>query len=111
MSLIFVIAAGVKISMSYAEYVQMMPYAKDFPALAIKLIGITEILGVIGLNLPFLMNKFKYLSPMAAFGLALTMIGAVVVHLNNNEPFVMQLVFLGMLSLVGIYRYKQLKQG
>ncbi len=59
-----------------------------------------EILGVIGLNLPFLLKKFKKLVPIASAGLAMTMIGAIITHIGRGENFVPPLVLLAMALFV-----------
>ena len=76
-----------------------MGWAEDFSAGAVKLIGAAEVLGAVGLVLPPLVDVAPVLSPLAALGLALTMAGAVVVHLRRKEQFVPALV-LGVLALV-----------
>jgi uncharacterized membrane protein YphA (DoxX/SURF4 family) len=76
-----------------------MGYAEDFPGGAIKAIGALEIVGAIGLILPWVLDVAPVLTPIAAVGLALVMAGAVVVHVRRKEQFVPALV-LGVLSLV-----------
>lgn len=74
-------------------------YAEDFSEPAVKAIGAVEVLGAIGLVLPWLTGIAPILTPLAALGLALVMAGAVVVHVRRKEQFVPPLV-LGVLSLV-----------
>jgi uncharacterized membrane protein YphA (DoxX/SURF4 family) len=76
-----------------------MGYAEDFSGGAIKAIGALEIVGAIGLILPWVLDVAPVLTPIAAVGLALVMAGAVVVHVRRKEQFVPALV-LGVLSLV-----------
>ena len=64
-----------------------------------KLIGIAELLGAIGLVLPMLLNVAPILSPIAAAALTVVMVGAVVVHVRRKEAFVPALV-LAVLSAV-----------
>jgi uncharacterized membrane protein YphA (DoxX/SURF4 family) len=52
---------------------------------SIKLIGVAEILGAIGLILPAVLHIAPVLVPLAAIGLALVMVGAAVVHSRRNE--------------------------
>lgn len=108
-SLAFLMAGFLKATTPYAEYVEMMPYATDFSANTIMLIGVLEILGVVGLNLTLIIKKLKIFSPLAALGLAGTMIGAIQVHANRSEPFALQVSFLVILLFIAIVRYKQLK--
>ncbi len=76
-----------------------MGYAEDFSDGAIKAIGALEIVGAVGLVLPWVLDVAPVLTPIAAVGLALVMAGAVVVHIRRKEQFVPALV-LGVLSLV-----------
>lgn len=75
-----------------------MPWAADFAPAAIKLIAALEVLGAIGLVVPLLTSVTPILSPIAAVGLAVLMIGAVVVHARRGEPVVPPLV-LAVLSV------------
>jgi uncharacterized membrane protein YphA (DoxX/SURF4 family) len=62
-----------------------MGWTEDFSAGAVKAIGAAEVLGAIGLILPAVLDIVPVLVPLAATGLALTMIGAVVVHARRGE--------------------------
>ena len=62
-----------------------MAWVEDFPAPAVKLIGALEILGAAGLILPALLHIAVILTPLAAVGLLIVMIGAVVTHLRRHE--------------------------
>jgi uncharacterized membrane protein YphA (DoxX/SURF4 family) len=61
-------------------------WAQDFSPTSIRLIGVAEILGAIGLVLPAAVHIAPILVPLAAVGLVLVMVGAVVVHARRNEP-------------------------
>ena len=63
-----------------------MPWAEDFSPTTIKLIGLLEIVGALGLILPLATGIAPVLTPIAATGLAIVMIGAVVVHQRRHEP-------------------------
>jgi hypothetical protein len=60
-------------------------WAQDFSPTTIRLIGVAEILGAIGLVLPAALHIAPILVPLAAIGLALVMAGAAVVHARRNE--------------------------
>ncbi|AGL18323.1 DoxX family protein [Actinoplanes sp. N902-109] len=62
-----------------------MGWVDDFSPAAVKAIGALEVLGAIGLVLPALLDIAPILVPLAATGLALAMIGAVVVHARRHE--------------------------
>src|ERR1700758_5260535 len=64
-------------------------WATNWSLASIKLIGVAEILGAIGLILPAVLHIAPILVPLAAVGLALVMVGAAVVHARRKEwPFI-----------------------
>ena len=63
-----------------------MGWVEDFDSRPIKLIGLAEVLGAIGLILPVLTGIAPVLSPIAGIALAVLMIGAAVTHLRRSEP-------------------------
>jgi uncharacterized membrane protein YphA (DoxX/SURF4 family) len=60
-------------------------WAQDFSPTSIRLIGLAEILGAIGLVVPAAVHIAPILVPLAAVGLALMMAGAVAVHARRKE--------------------------
>ncbi|GIE33368.1 hypothetical protein Ait01nite_064130 [Actinoplanes italicus] len=78
-----------------------LAWTEDFTAGQIKTIGALEVLGAIGLILPAVLDVLPILVPVAAAGLAVTMIGAVVVHVRRGEgPGAVPAAVLLVLSLV-----------
>ena len=106
----FLMAGIFKIFTSYADLAAQISWAEDFSPAAIKTIGILELLGALGLILPMALKKLPYLVPVAAIGLALTMLGAMYVHLQNGEPIWTNL-FLLALCLVVVWIRKDLFRG
>ena len=51
----------------------------------VRVIGALEVLGAIGIVLPALSGILPRLTPLAALGLVLTMIGAALTHLRRKE--------------------------
>jgi hypothetical protein len=62
-----------------------MAWAEDFSPAGIRLIGLLEIFGALGLLLPAWSGILPGLTPVAAIGLMIIMTGAVVVHLRRQE--------------------------
>jgi uncharacterized membrane protein YphA (DoxX/SURF4 family) len=60
-------------------------WAQDYSQTNIRLIGLAEILGAIGLILPAAVHIAPILVPLAAIALILVMVGAAVVHARRNE--------------------------
>lgn len=73
-----------------------MGWANDFSQPTIKLIGLAEIAGALGLVLPWALNVLPELTPVAGYALAVLMAGAAVVHIRRGEfaglPFVLFLI-------------------
>jgi uncharacterized membrane protein YphA (DoxX/SURF4 family) len=100
LAIAFLGAGGMKLARPKPALVGAgMGWAEDFTDSNVKLIGAVEVLGAIGLVVPWLTGIAPILTPIAAVGLALVMGGAVVTHVRRKEQFVPPLV-LGVLSLV-----------
>jgi uncharacterized membrane protein YphA (DoxX/SURF4 family) len=78
--LIFLFSGGTKLVIS-TEAMQKMspPNSIMLPGWFVKFIGVMEILGGLGLILPGLTKIRRNLTPLAAIGLLIIMIGAVVI--------------------------------
>lgn len=84
-----------------------MAWAGDFSDGQVKLIGLVEVLGAIGLVLPALLDIAPVLVPLAATGLAIAMVGAIVVHVRRkeNQAVVPSLVLLILSAVVAWGRF------
>ena len=80
LALEFLMAGGMKLWLP-ADVLQSMgpPSQILFPGWFLKFIGLCEVLGAFGLILPGVFKRQQYLTPLAAIGLTIIMIGAVVV--------------------------------
>lgn len=77
---------GSKLVQSKEKFVASgMGWAEPVPAWGIKLIGLLEVLGAVGLILPPLTGIATALAPWAAVGLMLVQIGAAITHLSRRE--------------------------
>jgi hypothetical protein len=72
---LFLFAGGFKLVAPAAQLAQQSPI---FPPAFLKFIAVCEILGALGLILPGLFSVQRRLTPLAAAGLVIIMIGAVV---------------------------------
>ena len=80
LTLLFLFAGGTKLFMSEAALKQMAPpNSIVLPILLLRFIGLCEILGALGLILPGITRIRRGLTPLAACGLLIIMIGAVVI--------------------------------
>jgi len=110
LSLAMLGSGTMKIITPYEELASQMSWAENVSPFIVILIGVLEILGVIGMNLPFLLKKYKQLVPIAAGGLALTMLGAVITHLLIGESIIPALVLLAIAGFVTYSRSDLLKE-
>jgi putative oxidoreductase len=67
-------------------------------------IGVAEILGGLGLILPGLTRIRPELTPLAAVGLGLIMVSAIVFHVLRGEPIVTNIVLLAVAAFVAYGR-------
>ena len=77
LALVFLFAGGSKLVMPY----EMLKGPFSFPELFIRFIGVCEFFGGVGLILPTALRIKAYLTPLAAAGLVIIMIGATVTTL------------------------------
>lgn len=97
----FLMAGAMKVMQPKEQLATNMAWVNDFSEQQVKGIGILEILGAVGLILPILLNILPILTPLAAVGLMLTMIGAVITHIRRGETqMVIPPAILGVLALV-----------
>jgi len=77
-------------------------WTEDFSAGSIKAIGVLEVLAAIGLILPPVLGTPPVLAPLAALGLVLLMIGAVITHIRRKEARVVvaNLAYLTLAAVV-----------
>src|SRR6266446_1611547 len=76
LAFIFLFAGGVKLILPIEEMTKQMPL--PLPGLFLRFIGVAEVLGAVGLILPGLLRIKPGLTPLAAAGLVIIMIGATV---------------------------------
>ena len=89
------------------KLVDGLPWAEDFSPATIKFIGIMEVLGAIGLILPWLTGIAAVLTPLAATGLVILQALAILVHLRGHEAKVvpMNTILLLAALFVAILRF------
>lgn len=85
LALAFLAAGLMKATQPKDKLATTMGWVEDYSANAVRLIGLVEILGAVGLILPAALMIASWLTPLAAAGLAVTMLLAAVVHLRRGE--------------------------
>ncbi len=99
---IFLFAGGIKLVLPLEALTAQMPL--PLPGLFVRFIGVAEVLGAIGVILPGLLRIRPGLTPLAAAGLVIIMIGATVLTLAGGEvaPALIPLA-VGLLSAFVAY--------
>jgi hypothetical protein len=92
---LFVFAGGMKLVLPLDKLTGPVP----LPGLFLRFIGVAELLGAVGLILPGLLSIRPGLTPLAAAGLVIIMIGATGITLASGEagPAIVPLV-VGLLA-------------
>jgi len=82
-------------------------FAEDFGAGAVKAIGAIEVLAGAGLVLPAALDIAPVLVPLAAVGVMVVMVGAIVTHLRRREArtIAVPVVLLALAVLVAWGRF------
>ena len=78
---IFLFAGGMKLILPIEEMTKQIP----MPGLFLRFIGVAEVLGGIGLILPRLLRIRPRLTPLAAAGLVIIMVGATSITLAGGD--------------------------
>lgn len=101
MALLYFGLGVMRLVQPYPKLVRVLRWPADFPAWAVKLIGVAEILGAVGLLLPAATDVAPVLTPIAASALAVMMALAIAVHLRRGERH--RVALPAILGLVNIF--------
>jgi uncharacterized membrane protein YphA (DoxX/SURF4 family) len=101
LALLFLFAGGVKLIMPIEEMTKQMPVA--IPGLFLRFIGVCEVLGGLGLILPGLLRIKTWLTPLAAAGLVILMIGATAFSLKIGVTAAILPLVTGLLAAFVAY--------
>jgi hypothetical protein len=105
------LAAGVtKLVQPKEKLLANMGWVEDFTSAQVKAIGAVEILGAVGVVMPWLLDIAPVLTPLAAVGLALLQAGAIRTHVRRKEPQVLPInvTLLVLAVAVAVIRFAQL---
>jgi hypothetical protein len=70
------------------QLAERAPWVTDAPVALVRFIGLAELLGALGVVLPRLTGIARYLTPLAALGLAAIMVLAIGTHIARGEASV-----------------------
>jgi DoxX-like family len=100
LGLLLSVGGLLKLTLPYAKYsnLRYVGWAKEFKPAHIRLIGVLEMSGGVGLAAPLYFDSLTMLTPLAAVGIALYMSGAMATHLRRSEYLQMAGILLFFLA-------------
>lgn len=114
LGLLFLFAGGMKLVVAPEVLAQMgSPDDIRLPNLLLWFIGVCEVLGGLGLILPGLFRTHQYLTPLAAAGLFIILLGATVLTIAGPGPAsaIAPLVFCLLCAVVAYGRWRMVPLG
>jgi hypothetical protein len=99
LALLFLFAGGVKLILPIEEMTKQMA----LPGLFLRFLGVVEVLGALGLILPGLLRIKPGLTPLAAAGLVIIMIGATALSLKMGPGAAVLPFVTGLLAAFVFY--------
>jgi hypothetical protein len=107
LSVSYLIAGCAKLIMPKEMYAAKVRWAEEFSAGSIKAIGALEVLAAVGLVLPAALDIAPVLVPLAALGLVIIMVGALITRIRRHEAkyMVADLVYLVLAGFVAWGRF------
>ena len=93
-ALVFAASGLTKLFMPLAELAAMMTWPGDYPAPFVRIIGLVDLLGALGLLLPALTRIRPRLGVLAAFCCVLLQVLAIAFHASRGEFTVLPLNFV-----------------
>jgi uncharacterized membrane protein len=85
LAIMYLYSGGLKLVRSKDALRPMMGWVDDMPLAAVKTIGALEVLAAAGLILPPLTGVLPWLAIVAASGLVLLQIAAIIVHVRRGD--------------------------
>lgn len=106
----FIMAGTMKATTEKSKLAEKMPWANDYSAGMVKFIGISQLLGGIGLIVPWATGILPILTPIAGVGLALVMLLAAIYHFRKKEfsDISKNAVIGGLVLVVAVARFMYL---
>ena len=95
----FLMSGFMKLAQPIDQLSQMLPWASQVPEALVRFIGISEVLGAVGLILPSLLRIKPQLTAWAAIGIAVIMLFATFFHISRGETGAIGMnIFLALLA-------------
>lgn len=104
LALVFVVTGGLKLVLPLDKIAERMGKKDGFSPRVMRIIGLLEVMGAVGIVLPAWTEILPWLTPLSAGGLMLTMVGAAFENVRHKHfPMIMLNFLLGVLAIFVIY--------
>lgn len=109
LGLMFLMAGVMKASQPVEGLVESLPWVTSVPEWLVRFIGVSELLGGVGLLLPSILRIKPVLTVWAAIGLAVVMLFAAIFHASRGEfPAIgMNVTMIAMFAFIAWGRSKK----
>jgi uncharacterized membrane protein YphA (DoxX/SURF4 family) len=107
LALMFIMAGIMKSTQPKERLIKSLPWVEDYSLSTVRFIGLSELLGAIGIIIPQVTSILPVLSPVAAVGLAIIMILAARFHIDKKEfkEVGFNAILCVLLVVVAVYRF------
>lgn len=97
-------AGGFKLFTPKAKLEKNLSWTRTTPAAQIKLLALAEVLGAVGVVVPWATQILPVLTPVAAGCLAIIMVGGTVTHVRHKESPAPTLILLVLCLAIAVGR-------
>ena len=108
LAVIFVMAGVLKTTTPKDKLLKQLPWVRDYSYGTVKFIGVSELLGGIGIVVPWMTGIMRVLTPVSAIGICIIMVLALSTeHLKKKEykEVAFNTVLLVLAALVAVGRF------
>ena len=107
LAMLFVGAASMKLTPSVEKMIERKQLPPDGNPIPLRILGVLEFLGSVGIILPQLINVYPVLTPITAVCFCAVLIGAFSVHIKNKESKMLPLIIISFVlsAVVAYYRF------
>jgi hypothetical protein len=105
LALVMALSGAFKVATPREKLAEKFHWAKTWTDTNVKLLGLAEVLGAVGLVVPGVTGILPVLTPVAAVCLAIIMGGAVKTHRDLDEPTGPAVILTALCLLVAVGRF------